>query len=341
VVSAAGPTDALGRVAVVGLGLIGGSLARLLAARGVDVVATDVVAASRESARRAGLAVTDDLPACLAGVDLVVLAVPLRTMLAVAEQVALHAPAGATVTDVGSVKAPVRDAVRAAGLGERYVGAHPMSGTEHSGFEASDVGLLDGVAWAVTVEDAAGVDPSRLAQILSLVTGPCGGHATVLTDDVHDEAAALVSHVPHVLATQLLNAATGAPVHRVARVLAAGSFRDGTRVAHTDPARTEAMVTANAAWVAPALRKVVRDLELVIDALESNGSVHAFFHAADDVRAAGIPGRDGTAARPPGDTGETVELVAGWPAELVRRCLDGEVVVTLDPESGATLLPAR
>ncbi|WP_278236788.1 prephenate dehydrogenase/arogenate dehydrogenase family protein [Isoptericola sp. AK164] len=317
-----------GRVAVVGLGLIGGSLARLLAARGADVVATDASPSARAAARRAGLAVTDDVAGCVDAADLVVLAVPLRAMTTVAEHVAAHAPATATVTDVGSVKSPVRAAVAAAGLAARYVGAHPMAGTEHSGFDASDVALLDGVVWAVTVDDAVAVDPDRVATVLAWVTGVCAGRAVVLTDDVHDEAAALVSHVPHVVATQLLNAVAGAPVGPVARLLAAGSFRDGTRVALTDPARTEAMVTENAAWVAPALRKVVRDLELVVHRLESNASVHDFFHAADDLRverraAAGSP------APAPGPS-ETLARGAGWPALLVERCTGGAVVTGLD-----------
>lgn len=329
-----------GSVGVVGLGLVGGSLARLLAARGVDVVATDVAPATRAAARAAGLTVADDLAGlCAERPDLVVLAVPLR---------AVHATAAAlrdeldrraegseawdpTVTDVGSVKGQVRAAVTAAGLGARYVGAHPMAGTERSGFEASSVGLLDGAPWAVTVAapeppggagvrpgGGAATDPRRLAQVLGLVTGPLAGTAAVVTDERHDESTALVSHVPHVLATQLLNAVAGAPVRDVALGLAAGSFRDGTRVAHTDPARTEAMVTANAAWVAPALRKVVRDLELVVAALETNASLHGFFHAADDVR-----GGDASGA---GSEVDRVPLEGDWPAVLLERCSAGAVV---------------
>jgi prephenate dehydrogenase len=332
------PPGAPGRVAVVGLGLIGGSLARLLHARGVDVVATDVVPAARQAARRAGLAVADDVAACVPDAALVVLAVPLRVMGVVAEQVAAAAPAHATVTDVGSVKGPVRDAVRAAGLGDRFVGAHPMSGTERSGFDASTADLLDDVVWAVTVDDPAAVDPDRLRQVLALVTGPLRGRATVVTDDVHDEAAALVSHVPHVLATQLLNAVAGAPVRHVALRLAAGSFRDGTRVAFGDPARTAAMVGQNAGWVAPALRKVVRDLEVLVAALETNGATHDFFHAADDVRATGRPVRavrDGAAART-----ERFALTGDWAAGLVERCTAGAVVVGVTPHGADLEVPA-
>jgi len=327
-------TDGAGRVGVVGLGLVGGSLTRLLAARGVDVVATDSDPGTRADARAVGLHVADDLAAlCAAQPDVVVLAVPLRAVRATAGDLAPLLPDGATLTDVGSVKGPVRAAVRAAGLGERYVGAHPMAGTEHSGFGASDAGLLDGAPWAVTVAGtntgtgaAAADEPARLAQVLRLVTGPLGGTAAVVTDDRHDEAAALVSHVPHVVATQLLNAVAGAPVRDLALGLAAGSFRDGTRVALTDPARTEAMVTENAAWVAPALRKVVRDLELVIGALETNGSLHDVFHAADDVR------ERRSAARPgPAGPEEVLPAGAGWSAalvdDLVARCTAGAVVV--------------
>lgn len=332
----------VGRVGVVGLGLVGGSLARLLAARGVEVVSTDADPGTRTDARAVGLHVADDLAGlCAAAPDLVVLAVPLRAVRPTAAELAPLLRDGdgrATLTDVGSVKGPVRAAVHAAGLGDRYVGAHPMAGTEQSGFAASDAGLLDGAPWAVTVADpghAAPGEPARLAHVLRLVTGPLAGTAAVVTDDRHDEAAALISHVPHVLATQLLNAVAGAPVRDLALGLAAGSFRDGTRVALTDPARTEAMVTENAAWVAPALRKAVRDLEVVIGALETNGSLHDVFHAADDVRAerTGRPRAGGAEERLPLSGDEA----GGWtPAlvdALVARGAGGAVVVGLDDDA--------
>jgi prephenate dehydrogenase len=210
-----------------------------------------------------------------------------------------------------------------------------MAGTEHSGFAASSTSLLDGVPWAVTLDAGpGGTSPDRLAQVLALVTGPLAGTAAVVTDEQHDEAAALVSHVPHVVATQLLNAVAGAPVRDLALGLAAGSFRDGTRVARTDPARTEAMVVQNAAWVAPALRKVVRDLEVVVAALETNAPLHAFFHAADDVRA-GAPAPAGEAAGV-----DQEPLTEGWPARLIERCAAGAVVVGIDlgTEAGAARL---
>lgn len=333
-------------VGVVGLGLVGGSLARALRAADVPVVATDPV--SGGEARAAGLTVTDDVAGLAANrPDVVVLAAPLRAMRAVAgelaEALAVQDGWDPTVTDVGSVKGPVREAVTEAGLGGRYVGAHPMSGAELSGFAASSAQLMQGVPWAVTVGEAA--DPDRVLQVLTLVTGPLGGTAAVLTDDLHDEAVALVSHVPHVLANQLLGAVAGAPVRDVALGLSAGSFRDGTRVGLADPRRTEAMVTENGAWVAPALRLAARDLERLADDLESNAPTHWFFDRPDPVRELVRPRAGGVTGLRPGDAGaasggrgpaadvETVPLAGDWPAELVTRCARGAVVVALEPRS--------
>lgn len=353
-----GPGAKRGAVGIVGLGLIGGSLAKALQAAGVPVVATDPV--SNEEARAVGLSVVDDVAGlALHRPEVVVLAAPLRAMRAVAGELAeaLAAEPGwdPTVTDVGSVKAPVREAVADAGLAGRYVGAHPMSGTERSGFGASSAELMQGIPWAVTcaADGTAGgagtTDPARLERVLHLVTGPLGGTAAVLTDDLHDEAAALVSHVPHVLANQLLGAVASAPVRDLALRLAAGSFRDGTRVGFTDPRRTEAMVTENAAWVAPVLRLVARDLERLADELDSNAPTHWFFDRPDPVRELiGRSGENHVTRLYPGDaTGvdvgpdiEVVPLTGDWPADLVAHCARGAVVVRLD-ERGAELQLVR
>lgn len=354
----------VGSVGIVGLGLVGGSLARALQAAGVPVVATDP--ASGEDARAAGLSVADDVAAlAVHRPATVVLAAPLRAMRAVAGELA-EALAGEpgwdpTVTDVGSVKAPVREAVTDAGLGDRYVGAHPMSGTERSGFEASSAELMQNIPWAVTYRQAdsgagvPGTDPARLEQVLRLVTGPLGGTAAVLTDELHDEAVALVSHVPHVLANQLLGVVAGAPVRDLALGLAAGSFRDGTRVGLTDPRRTEAMVTENGPWVAPVLRLAARDLERLADALDSNAPTHWFFDRPDPVRArigrlgsprvtglrpgdraggsGGLGGSGGSGGSDNGVGGEAdadvVALTGDWPTRLVERCAVGAVVIAV------------
>ncbi|QJW38529.1 prephenate dehydrogenase/arogenate dehydrogenase family protein [Cellulosimicrobium protaetiae] len=325
-----GRTSGVGlRVGVVGLGLVGGSVARLLHAQGVDVTAHDATAATRAAARAAGLRVVGDLAdVCAQEPDVLVLAVPLRAMRSVAAEVGRHVRGATVVTDVGSVKGAVRDAVRSAGLESRYVGAHPMAGTEHSGFEASDPAMLDGARWAVTVD---GTTPrGGFVTVLRLVTGPLGGTVHVLTDEVHDESTALVSHVPHVLATELLGVVADAPVRDVALGLAAGSFRDATRVGRTDARRTEAMVTDNAAWVASALRVVVRDLEQLVRALESNAPVGEFFDRPDPVRG----------PAPVAGSGERLRVdlddAGDWRTALAGAGARGAVVV--DVEDGAVVV---
>ncbi|GII99649.1 hypothetical protein Slu03_20270 [Sediminihabitans luteus] len=312
-----------GTVVVVGLGLVGGSVARALVAGGVTVLGVDPDAATRAAAREVGIDAVEDVPA-LAGrpLDVVVLAVPLRAMAATAAALAPVLGERTVLTDVGSVKGPVRAAIEAAGLGTRYVGAHPMAGTERSGFAASSAELVRGARWAVTADDRTA--PDALHVVLGLVTGPLGGTASVLTDTAHDAAVALVSHVPHALATTLLTQVELAGVRDVALGLAAGSFRDGTRVGRTDPRRTEAMLVENAAHVAPVLRDVARDLLALADGLEAGAPVEKFFDAPATVRAI-LDARDVTGAGACGST-LVVEDAAGVLA-LLDAGTHGRVVV--------------
>jgi prephenate dehydrogenase len=319
-----------GPVAVVGLGLIGGSLARRLHAVGVDVVGYDAAGATRAAATAVGIECVDALADLGAyHPDVVVLAVPLRGMRHVAGQIARHVP-DASVTDVGSVKGAVRAAMTAAGLADRYVGAHPMAGTEHSGFESSSADLLTGASWALTVDGATSAE--AFLAVLDLVIGPLGGTARVLSDEVHDEAVALISHVPHVVATELLTLVADAPVRDVALGLAAGSFRDGTRVGRTDPRRTEAMVADNSRWVASALRVVIRDLELLVADLESNAPVGMFFDRARHVRTALESAAQGVTVAGVEPTLTSVKVGRpGWVQALVVAGATGAVVAGFDP----------
>ena len=336
-------TSAPRRVAVLGLGLIGGSLARRLLERGTAVVGWDPDAATREAARSVGidvLAAAQDLAD--AAVDLVVVAVPLRAVDQTAQLLAGILAPHTVVTDVGSVKTPVRAAMVRAGLGAQYVGAHPMAGTEHSGFTASAADLLVGARWALTLDD----DTSAHAFLLvaSMITADFDGVVYPLTDDVHDEAAALISHVPHVVATELLNLVAHTAIRPVAVGLSAGSFRDGTRVARTTPRRTQAMVTDNAAWVAPVLRRAIADLEQLVRALESNGPTEEFFDRADMLRdgAGDHAAGEGTPDVPDAEVVETLTLtdLPGWQADLSRLGASGGRVLAADPDRGSVVVVA-
>ncbi len=250
------------KVAVIGLGLIGGSLLRALAAHGHHVAGYDIGPQTREAARALAKAaalppsadpatrsiafkgqwrVAESIPEVIEGAELVVLAVPLPAIPGVLPELAGHP---GLITDVTSVQGPVRDLL----AGHRFVGGHPMAGKESSGFLASAPDLFDGCAWVLCLEP----DSTDLTDWLSLArlyTG-LGARVVPVTAADHDRAVAEISHVPHLLAAALSTVLAGNPL---AGSLAAGSFRDGTRVAGTRPELIAAMGGGNA----PAVRQVL------------------------------------------------------------------------------------
>jgi prephenate dehydrogenase len=237
------PVTAFERVTVVGAGLIGGSVVRRLAALGRTATVVDPALAGAAGA-------ADAVPA---DAELVVVAVPLAAMPSVLADVARQAPQ-AVVVDLGSVKGAVAAQAADAGLGTRYVGAHPMAGSEHSGFDHSSADLLVGATWAVTR------GPGPVADVARWVVETFGATVVVVDADAHDRSVALVSHAPHVLANALLQVVETAD-DPVAAFLAAGSFRDGTRVAGRDPDRTLAMLADNAAALGPVVDDLVALLQ--------------------------------------------------------------------------------
>jgi prephenate dehydrogenase len=241
------PTMATPPVGVVGLGQLGGSLAAALVARGREVRGWDVDPAARAAAAARGVTVTREL----AGV--VVLAVPLQVMAGALDD--LDVDPAATVTDLGSVKAPVLDALGGA-LGGRFVGGHPMCGTERSGHEATDPALFRGARWALCLEP--GTELPRWLRAAEVALD-AGAEVVPVTAAEHDDAVAAVSHVPHLLAAAL--AAAAGEAGPLALALAAGSFRDGTRVIASDPAFVTAVVEGNAGPTAAALDRVRAQLD--------------------------------------------------------------------------------
>jgi prephenate dehydrogenase len=233
-------------VGVVGLGQLGGSLAAALVAAGRTVAGWDVDPAARDAAADRGVRITRELS------GVVVLAVPLPAMTTALD--GLVVDPDATVTDLGSVKRPVLEEVGAP-LGGRYVGGHPMCGTERSGHTAVDPGLFTGARWALCLEP-----DTRLPRWLRVaeVALAVGAEVVPVTAAEHDDAVAAISHVPHLLAAAL--AAAAGEAGPLALALAAGSFRDGTRVIGSDPSFVREMVTGNAGPTAEALTRVQAQL---------------------------------------------------------------------------------
>ena len=241
------PTMPAPPVAVVGLGQLGGSLAAALVAAGREVSGWDVDPVAREAAQARGVRISQEV----AGI--VVLAVPLPVMASALD--GLVVDPDATITDLGSVKVPVV-AELGARFGARYVGGHPMCGTERSGPDAVDPGLFRDARWALCLERD--TDLTRWLRVAEVALA-VGAEVVPVTAAEHDEAVAAVSHVPHLLAAAL--AAAAGEAGRLALSLAAGSFRDGTRVIGSDPGFVTGMVTANAVPTSAALDRVRRQLD--------------------------------------------------------------------------------
>jgi prephenate dehydrogenase len=240
------PTMPAPPVGVVGLGQLGGSLAAALVAAGRPVAGWDVDRAAREAAAERGVRITRELD------GVVVLAVPLPAIATALD--GLEIGADATVTDLGSVKGPVLDTVGRA-YGGRFVGGHPMCGSERSGHTAVDPGLFAGARWALCLEPA--TDLPRWLRVAEVAIA-AGAEVVPVTAAEHDDAVAAISHVPHLLAAAL--AAAAGQAGPLALALGAGSFRDGTRVIGSDPAFVTAMVEGNAGPTAAALARVQAQL---------------------------------------------------------------------------------
>jgi prephenate dehydrogenase len=241
-------------VCVLGLGLIGGSIMRAAAKAGREVFGYNRSVDGVQAARFAGFDATHRLDEALGQAAesnaLIVLAVPAPALSILLHYIRDMAPEN-PLTDVTSVKTAVLDEVQKVDLLANFVGGHPMAGTIHS----------------VSVDDH--VDPRCFAAVAELAL-ECGSVVVPARSDEHDAAAAAISHVPHLVAEAVAATAGEVPL---AFTLAAGSFRDITRVAATAPDLVRAMCEANAEQVLPILHRTIELLTQAATSLEQQGSV--------------------------------------------------------------------
>ncbi len=271
------------RIAILGLGLLGGSVA--LAARRAGVART-VVAAGRRPAplqRARDRGVVDDVAdvrGAVAGADLVVLATPVGVMARVLEEAAPALAPGVLVTDVGSVKGMLAD--RLTGLlpaGTHYVGAHPMAGSHEVGVDHARADLFEGARCVITA--GADTDPEARARVAAFWSA-LGADVVERDPDEHDEQVAWVSHVPHAVAFAYAHALAGAP--RCSGEIAGGGFRDFTRIARSDVALWSEILEANRKAVSGPLQRVARSLTELAAAIEAGDSeaIESFLSSANE-----------------------------------------------------------
>ncbi len=289
---------------------------RAAAAAGREVFGYNRSLDGVQAAKADGFDATEDIDAALsraaASNALIVLAVPvpgLPLMLGHIRDIAPECP----LTDVTSVKNCVLDEVRTVGLLDRFVGGHPMAGTARSGWAAGNPRLFVGAPWVVSVDDH--VDPDIWTMVMNLALD-CGAVVVPARSDEHDAAAATISHLPHLLAEALAITAGEVPL---AFALAAGSFRDGTRVAATAPDLVRAMCEANADQLLPVLERALDLLSNARDALAQQNPLSELVDAGHAARV-----RYDSFSRP-----EIVTIVIGadnWRAELAAAGRAGGVI---------------
>jgi prephenate dehydrogenase len=273
------------RVALIGTGLIGGSIGLALTRDGADVRAYDADPdqAARAVAMGAVADVAFSVEDAVRGADVTIVATPVGL---VAELVVAALDAGApVVTDVGSVKAPILREVEQARpkLASRFVGGHPMAGSEQDGLDGAAVDLFAGATWVLTPTDR--TDPDAHTAVRSLVA-ELGAEIIEITPLHHDALVAVVSHVPQLAATTLMDvAATTGEDNAILLRLAAGGFRDMTRIAAGHPGIWPDICMANRDAIVAGLDDYLRALA-VVRGFVAQGDSNALLQVLERARSA-------------------------------------------------------
>ena len=264
--------------AVIGLGLVGGSLARDLAERAVRVRAYDTDSSHLSSALNEGV-IHEALDATLAGVagaDVVVIAVPVDAAIDVLSRIVPFVGSARLITDVGSTKARIVAMATEVGVGDRFVGSHPMAGGHRSGWDASRTGLFNGAPVYLCPAHGADEAPQALADAF---WRELGARPTCVTADHHDRQLAWTSHLPHIMSTALALALAKSGIGR--DDLGPGG-RDVTRLAGSSPDVWTAIAHDNAAAIDGALAAAEREIAVFRTALAQSDTtaLHERFSAA-------------------------------------------------------------
>lgn len=274
------PTPPRRTIAIIGLGLIGGSLARDLAALGHRVFGHDADAASLRRAESDGVlsGVLGDRFEEVREADLTIVATPVDRVGVVLERIAPHLAAGATVTDVGSTKATILASATVAGLAERFVGSHPLAGDHRSGWEASRPRLFhEATVYLCPTERTSAEALARVGALWADV----GARCVRMDAATHDALMAWVSHLPQVAASAV--AAVIADAGHTPAALGRGG-RDVTRLASSSPAMWSAIARENAGPLGDAVHALVDQLSEIEAALRAGDheALQRFFRHSHD-----------------------------------------------------------
>jgi prephenate dehydrogenase len=276
------PAVAYRKIALVGVGLLGGSLALAIRERKIAVtvqgfVRRDSSLAECEQAGLTGFA-TRDLAAAVRDADLIILCTPLAQMKALARDMLPALKPGAIVSDVGSVKETVIAELESmvANAGAQFIGAHPMAGSEKMGVRAARGDLFQGAVCVITPTPST---PAPAVQALESFWRDVGTRTVRMTAALHDELVARCSHLPHVLAAALVNLVLDPAQPPEQALLCANGFRDTTRIASGSPEMWRDIALANSGPLAIALDTLMQQLTDLRLALQrgDTAAVEGFF----------------------------------------------------------------
>ncbi|SMR70700.1 cyclohexadieny/prephenate dehydrogenase [Aliiroseovarius halocynthiae] len=267
------------RVALIGLGLIASSMAHAMRRGGLvgEIVGTARSAETRDIAREVGFCdrIVDTAAEAAEGADLVVLAVPVGAMGAVAQEIGPVLKAGATVTDVGSVKRAVIDAVAPhLPAGVHFIPGHPLAGTEHSGPRSGFAELYDN-RWCILVPNGAEeVATQRLCSLWQSM----GANVEMMDADHHDLVLAVTSHAPHLIAYTMVGVADDLGRVTDTEVInySAAGFRDFTRIAASDPTMWRDVFLTNKDATLEILGRFTEELFALQRAIRTGDGDHLF-----------------------------------------------------------------
>ena len=276
------PAKLFNRLALIGVGLIGSSIARAARAQGAarTIVATAQSSQTRKRVAELGLAdqVVESNAAAVEGADLVIVCVPVGACGAVAKEIGPHLAGGAIVSDVGSVKgAVVRDMALQLPKTAHFVPAHPVAGTEYSGPDAGFAELFVN-RWCILTPPK-GTDQKaveKLAEFWRLL----GANVETMAPDHHDLVLAITSHLPHLIAYTIVGTADELQMVTRSEVLkfSAGGFRDFTRIAASDPTMWRDVFLANKDAVLEMLGRFNEDVSALTKAIRKGDGDALFEH---------------------------------------------------------------
>ena len=275
------------RIAIVGVGLIGGSIGLAVRrfVRGAVVVGIDRPAVLRRARARGAVdEATTSLALGVGGADLVVLAVPVKAVGRILRRLPPLLSEDALLTDVSSTKESIDSLVRRLGLGVRFVGGHPMAGSERSGIAHADGLLFAGAAWLLcpsgvpaphraAINRRRGVPTGPAARRVSSLVKRLGARPVLLTPRAHDLIVARLSHLPQLASVALTNAAGRAEARSVLH-LAGPALRQMSRLADSPPALWDGILKSNRRAVTAAVDDLVRELKKLKASLRSGPAPH-------------------------------------------------------------------